>query len=212
LTAVIPSPPYLQIIYRNIVAGLDNVPRDTIEAGRGMGMTPSQLLWRVELPLALPEIVAGLRIATVSTVAIATLAVFAGGGGLGDPIYASIDFKTNVIIAGGICVLMAVIFDVLLVVAGRLASPWRRCANASVAPPRALLGLTGAIDFILNQRRPIAKNGRGRGRSSSARPHRGHRSRSPVARPRCRSGSRPPGKGRARRRSATPAAPSPSSR
>ena len=54
------------------------------DAGRGMGMTDRQLLWRVELPLAVPEIIAGLRIATVSTVAIATLAVFAGGGGLGE--------------------------------------------------------------------------------------------------------------------------------
>ena len=74
----------LQIIYRNIVAGLANVPAATKDAGRGMGMTDRQLLWRVELPLALPEIIAGLRIATVSTVAIATLAVFAGAGGLGD--------------------------------------------------------------------------------------------------------------------------------
>jgi osmoprotectant transport system permease protein len=123
----------LQIIYRNIVAGLENVPRETIDAGRGMGMTERQLLWRVELPLAVPEIVAGLRIATVSTVAIATLAVFAGGGGLGDPIYASIDFKTNVIIAGGLCVLMAVIFDVLLLLLQAMLSPWR---GAEVAPER----------------------------------------------------------------------------
>ena len=65
----------LQIIYRNIVAGLANVPADAKDAGRGMGMTERQLLWQVELPLAVPEIIAGLRIATVSTVAIATLAV-----------------------------------------------------------------------------------------------------------------------------------------
>ena len=67
-----------------------------------MGLTDRQLLWRAELPLALPEIFAGLRIATVSTVALATLAVFASGGGLGVPIYEQIDFKTNVIIAGGL--------------------------------------------------------------------------------------------------------------
>ena len=86
-TAIIALTAYtLQIIYRNIVAGLANVPREAKDAGRGMGMTDAQLLWRVELPLAVPEIIAGLRIATVSTVAIATLAVFAGGGrpGLGD--------------------------------------------------------------------------------------------------------------------------------
>ena len=121
----------LQIIYRNMVAGLGNVPPEAVEAGRGMGMTDRQLFWRVELPLSVPEIVAGLRIATVSTVAIATLAVFAGGGGLGDPIYAAIDFKTNVLIAGGLCVLMAIVFDIALLVAQSLLSPWRGAGPAT---------------------------------------------------------------------------------
>jgi osmoprotectant transport system permease protein len=115
----------LQIIYRNIVAGLDNVPPSAKDAGRGMGMTPGQLLRRVELPLAIPEIVAGLRIATVSTVAIATLAVFAGGGGLGDSFVADIDFRTNVIIASVLCVAMALVFDLLLVLLQRYLTPWR---------------------------------------------------------------------------------------
>ena len=127
LTAVIPLTAYtLQIIYRNIVVGLANVPPAAKDAGTGMGMTERQLLWRVELPLAVPEIVAGLRIATVSTVAIATFAFFAGAGGLGEPLYADITFKTNVIISGGLAILMAIVFDTLLVVAGRLVSPWRR--------------------------------------------------------------------------------------
>ena len=71
-----------------------------------MGMTERQILWRVELPLATPEIIAGLRIATVSTVAIATLAVFVGGGGLGTQIYgeANLSFPTTIIIAGGIAI------------------------------------------------------------------------------------------------------------
>lgn len=126
-TAIIALTAYtLQIIYRNIVAGLDNVPAASKDAGRGMGMTDRQLLWRVELPLALPEIIAGLRIATVSTVAIATLAVFAGAGGLGDPLYADLTFRTNVLLAGGLAILMAIAFDALLVVAGRVASPWRK--------------------------------------------------------------------------------------
>jgi hypothetical protein len=74
-TAVIPLSAYtLQIIYRNTLAGLANVPADAKDAGRGMGMTDGELLRRVELPLAVPEIIAGLRIATVSTVAVATLA------------------------------------------------------------------------------------------------------------------------------------------
>jgi osmoprotectant transport system permease protein len=126
-TAVIALTAYtLQIIYRNIVTGLANVPAASKDAGRGMGMTDRQLLWRVELPLAVPEIVAGLRIATVSTVALATLAVFAGAGGLGDPLYADFTFRTNVIMAGGLAILIAIGFDALLVVAGRLASPWRK--------------------------------------------------------------------------------------
>ena len=126
-TAVIALTAYtLQIIYRNIVAGLANVPAAARDSGRGMGMTDRQLLWQVELPLAVPEIVAGLRIATVSTVALATFAVFAGAGGLGDPLYADISFRTNVIVSGGLAILMAIGFDVLLVGAGRLVSPWRR--------------------------------------------------------------------------------------
>jgi osmoprotectant transport system permease protein len=88
-------------------------------------MTARQLLWRVELPLATPEIIAGLRIATVSTVALATLAVFAGAGGLGDPIYADLGFKGNVLLAGGLAMAMAIAFDLLLVGVQRLALPWR---------------------------------------------------------------------------------------
>jgi osmoprotectant transport system permease protein len=115
----------LQIIYRNMIAGLNNVPVEAKEAGRGMGMTDSQLFWRVELPLSVPEIVAGLRIATVSTVAIATLAFLAGAGGLGTEIYNQIDFKTNVLLAGGLCVAMAVTLDLALLLLQRLAAPWR---------------------------------------------------------------------------------------
>ena len=126
LTGIIALTAYaLQIIYRNIVAGLNNVPVETKDAGRGMGMTDSQLFWRVELPLSVPEIVAGLRIATVSTVAIATLAFLAGAGGLGTEIYNQIDFKTNVLLAGGLCVTMAVVLDLALLLLQRLAAPWR---------------------------------------------------------------------------------------
>jgi osmoprotectant transport system permease protein len=126
LTGIVALTAYaLQIIYRNMVAGLDNVPREAKDAGRGMGMTDSQLFWRVELPLSVPEMVAGLRIATVSTVAIATLAFLAGAGGLGTEIYNQIDFKTNVLIAGGLCVAMAIVFDLLLLLLQRLATPWR---------------------------------------------------------------------------------------
>jgi osmoprotectant transport system permease protein len=133
-TAIIVLSVYtLQIIYRNTVAGLNNVPMDSKDAGRGMGMTDRQLLWRVELPLALPEIIAGLRIATVSTVAIATLMVFANVNTLGAPLYQQIDFKTNIVIAGGLSILMAIAFDLLLLLAQRLLAPWRRSQGEATA-------------------------------------------------------------------------------
>jgi osmoprotectant transport system permease protein len=126
-TAVIALSAYtLQIIYRNTVVGLANVPEDARDAGRGMGMTERQLLWRVEIPLAVPEIVAGLRIATVSTVAIATLAFLAGAGGLGNPLYEQLGFKTNIILVGVLAIGMAIALDLLLLLAQRLAVPWRR--------------------------------------------------------------------------------------
>jgi osmoprotectant transport system permease protein len=131
LTAVIPLSAYtLQIIYRNLVVGLANVPGDAKDAGRGMGMTERQLLWRVELPLAVPEIVAGLRVATVSTMALATLAFYAGAGGLGAQIYSDLSFKTNIIIAGTLVMAMAITFDLLLLGVQRLVTPWRRARPA----------------------------------------------------------------------------------
>ncbi len=130
VTAIIALTLYnLQIIYRNIVTGLANVPAASRDAGRGMGMTERQLLWRVELPLAVPEIIAGLRIATVSTVAIATLAVFAGAGGLGEVIYTQGHqndvFKTAIVVGSGIAIAMAVAFDAFYLTAQRVISPWR---------------------------------------------------------------------------------------
>ncbi len=122
----------LQIIYRNVTTGLNNVPADIKDAGRGMGLTDRQLLWRVEIPLAVPEIIAGLRIATVSTVALATLAVFVNGGGLGSEILigGNLTFKTGIIVAGGLAILIAVAFDLILVGIGRRATSWRRAAEA----------------------------------------------------------------------------------
>ena len=121
----------LQIIYRNTMVGLSNVPASVAEAARGMGLTDRQVLWRVEVPLATPEIIAGLRIATVSTIAIATLATLAGGGGLGEPIFANgISFATNIILAGGIAILMAILFDIGLYLIQRWATPWLRAASA----------------------------------------------------------------------------------
>jgi osmoprotectant transport system permease protein len=129
LTAIIALTAFsLQIIFRNVITGLRNVPGSVVEAARGVGLTPSQLLFRIEIPLALPEIIAGLRIATVSTVALATLAVFANGGGLGGEIIvgSNITFKTGIVMAGSIAILMAIAFDGLLLLIGRLLSPWTR--------------------------------------------------------------------------------------
>ena len=127
-TAIIALSAYtLQIIFRNTTVGLANVPGSVKDAARGMGLTERQILWKVELPLATPEIFAGLQIAMVSTVAIATLAAFVGGGGLGEPILRQgISFKTNIIIAGGIAFLMAITLGLLLFGIQRLLTPWRR--------------------------------------------------------------------------------------
>ena len=116
----------LLIIFRNITTGLRNVPPEMVDAGLGMGLTERQVLWKVELPLAVPEILAGLRIAVTSTVGLATLAFFAGAGGLGKEIYADIFFKSNVIVAGGLAVLLAAVLDILILTVQRLATPWRR--------------------------------------------------------------------------------------
>jgi osmoprotectant transport system permease protein len=132
-TAIIALAAYtLQIIYRNTMLGLANVPGSVKDAARGMGLTDRQILWRVELPLATPEIIAGLRIAVVSTIAIATLAVFIGGGGLGTQIYGggNLTFPTSIFIALAIVLLMALLFDAILLTVQRLATPWRRTKAA----------------------------------------------------------------------------------
>lgn len=132
LTAIIALSAYtLQIIYRNMMVGLANVPRSAVDAGEGMGLTQRQLLWQVELPLAVPEIIGGLRVATVSTVALATLAVFAGAGGLGVEIFQNITFTTNVIIAGGLAIGMALVFDLILLLTQRRLTPWLSAREVS---------------------------------------------------------------------------------
>jgi osmoprotectant transport system permease protein len=116
----------LLIIFRNVITGLDNVSPDTRDAARGLGLTDRQLLWKVEVPLALPEIMAGLRVASTTTVGLATLAFFAGAGGLGGTIFSDLSFKSNVIVAGGLCVLLAVVLELLILGAQRALTPWRR--------------------------------------------------------------------------------------
>jgi osmoprotectant transport system permease protein len=124
----------LLILFRNILTGLRGVPADVREAARGMGLTRLQALVRIELPLALPAIVAGLRIAVVSTISIATIAGFVVlNKGLGRPIYDGIRdgvFKTEIVAAGGLAVALALASDAALVFLQRLLTPWARRQSA----------------------------------------------------------------------------------
>jgi osmoprotectant transport system permease protein len=130
-TALIPLTSYtLLILFRNIIAGLDNVPDEARDAARGMGLTEQQLLWKVELPLAAPEIFAGLRVATTTNVGLAALAFYAGAGGLGQQILSDIAFKSNVLVAGALCVLLAFVLDLGLLGVQRLMLPWQRVTAA----------------------------------------------------------------------------------
>jgi len=116
----------LLVIFRNVTTGLRNVPPEMVDAGRGMGLTGGQILRKVELPLAVPEILAGLRIAVTTNVGLATLAFFAGAGGLGKEIYADVNFKSNVVVAGGLAVLLAAVLDIVILTFQRLVTPWKR--------------------------------------------------------------------------------------
>ncbi len=132
LTAIVALVAYtLLILFRNITTGLAGVPAEAKDAARGMGLTERQLLWKVELPLAVPTILAGLRIATTTTIGLATLAFFAGGGGLGAQIDAQIFFKSNVVVAGGLAVLLAAAFDLIILGFQRFVTPWQRLDAAT---------------------------------------------------------------------------------
>jgi osmoprotectant transport system permease protein len=123
----------LLILFRNILTGLREVPREVLDAAEGMGMTRRQALLRVELPLALPAIVAGLRIAIVTIIALATIVYTIYNKGLGVPIHTALGegpFKTELIAAGGLTVLLALAADGALVLAQRALTPWAR-ARAS---------------------------------------------------------------------------------
>jgi osmoprotectant transport system permease protein len=120
----------LVILYPNIVAGLRSAPPDVLEAALGMGLRRREVLLRVELPLALPAIIGGLRVAVVSTVSIATIAAFLGEKGLGYPIFQALKeptpFKTEIYSAGALVVALALAFDLLLVLVRRVLVPWTR--------------------------------------------------------------------------------------
>jgi osmoprotectant transport system permease protein len=118
----------LVILFRGFLTGLDGVPPDALEAARGMGYGALHLLVTVEIPLALPAIMAALRVATVSTIALVTVGATIGHGGLGNLIYDGLGstFKAEVLTASVLCVALAVVADLLLVGLERLLTPWRR--------------------------------------------------------------------------------------
>ncbi|GGW07189.1 glycine/betaine ABC transporter permease [Streptomyces narbonensis] len=118
----------LTLLVRNVLAGLRAVPEETRQAARGLGYGPVRLLLAVELPLALPAVMAGLRIATVSAVSLVTIGAIVGHGGLGNLIYAGMNtyFKAQVLTASALCVIIAVVADLLLLGVQRLLTPWTR--------------------------------------------------------------------------------------
>ena len=133
-TVAIPLVAYtLVILFPNFVTGLDAAPAEVLEAARGMGLTPNQIFRRIELPLALPTMIGGLRVAVVSTIAIATIAASIGENDLGAPIFYAIQlptpFKTEIYSAGFLAVALALLCDAALVLVRRLAIPWSRVAT-----------------------------------------------------------------------------------
>ncbi|MCT2590016.1 ABC transporter permease [Streptomyces sp. N2-109] len=131
----------LTVLVRNILAGFASVPEEAREAARGMGYGPRQLLLGVELPLMVPALMAGVRIATVSAISLTTVGAIVGYGGLGNLIYSGMEgfFKAEVLTASAVCVLLAVLADVLLLGLQRLLTPWarHRTRAARVRPGKA---------------------------------------------------------------------------
>lgn len=127
LTVEIPLVAYtLLVLFTNTLAGLSGVSADVRDAATGIGLTARQTLWRVELPLALPTIFAGLRIAIVTTISLATIAAFITPLGLGAPIFEGLgnSFNTELIGAGVLAILVALVADFLMVGAQRALTPW----------------------------------------------------------------------------------------
>jgi len=121
----------LTVLVRNVLAGLRAVPADVVESARGVGYSDRRLLTRVELPLALPVIMAGLRVATVSTVALVTVGSIVSYGGLGNLMLRAVNtqFKAQILAASLLAVLLAIVLDVVLVAVQRLLTPWTRHAR-----------------------------------------------------------------------------------
>ncbi|MQA99581.1 MAG: ABC transporter permease subunit [Actinobacteria bacterium] len=124
----------LLILIRNIVGGLDGVPEDVREVARGMGYTPRQMLWKVELPLAVPVIFAGVRIATVTTIGLVTVTALIGQGGFGYFILQGLSrfFSTATILGAVLSIALAVLADRLLIAMEHRLTPWARARGGAV--------------------------------------------------------------------------------
>ena len=134
------------VILTNTYVAVAEVDPDVVQAARAMGMTPLQVLWRVELPLAMPLIFAGVRTATVYVVATATLATFAGGGGLGDIIVNEPTYGTAGVIAGSLMItVLAFGIDGFLLIVQRVVTPLP--LRKQGRPQRAAEAAQGAWDF-----------------------------------------------------------------
>lgn len=118
----------LLILIRSILDGLQSVPAEVRETAVGMGCTPGQLLWRVEIPLAIPVIVGGLRVATVTTIGLVTVTALIGEGGFGYFILQGMQrfYTTPLIVGATLSVALAILADGLLVLAQRWVTPWAR--------------------------------------------------------------------------------------
>jgi osmoprotectant transport system permease protein len=119
----------LLILVRNILTGLQGVPPEVREAAQGMGYGRARMLWSVELPVAMPAIMAGVRVATVSTVALVTVGVIVGYGGLGGLILRGFQnnfYRAEIVTASVLTVALGLTFDLLLAGATRVLTPWAR--------------------------------------------------------------------------------------
>jgi osmoprotectant transport system permease protein len=121
----------LTILVRALLDGLRSVPDDVREAARGLGYGRARMLTRIELPLALPVAMAGLRVAAVSTIALTTVGTLVSYGGLGDLISHGVqrDFRAELMTAAVLCVVLALLLDVVLVVMQRVLTPWTQGAR-----------------------------------------------------------------------------------
>ena len=116
------------LLIRNVLVGFDGVPEESIEAARGLGYGPVELVLKVRLPLALPAILAGLRVTTVSTIALLTIGGLIGQGGLGTLLNDGFqrDIYAQILVSLVLIVVLAVVADLLLLLAQRMLSPWQR--------------------------------------------------------------------------------------